>query len=164
VLVSPRVAPAEPPRDVPSVFYVAKSENRNQVHYGIRLDAACAPAGSQPVFAYWRMLERGPGATEPLLAREVGAYGFAEQHVVRRGDGGGQVSLRLRALPGRVITIATGARDGRCEATASTVIDGARASLDSVFAQLRWPFGVAYLELSGRALAGGRTLRERISE
>jgi hypothetical protein len=163
-LAFPRVAPAEPPRDVASVFYVAKSENRNQVHYGIRLDTACEPVGAEPVFAYWRMLEHGPGATEPLLAREVSAYGVAEQRVVRRGTGGAQVLLRLRALPTRLITIATASRDGRCEASASTVIGGASASLDSVFAQLRWPFGVAYLELSGRALTGGRALRERVSE
>jgi hypothetical protein len=164
-LLSPRLAPAEPTqREVPSVFHVAKSENRNQVHYGIRLDAACDPAGPEPVYAYWRMFEHGPSATEPLLSREVGAYGFAEQRVVRRGAGGGQVLLRLRALPNRLITIATAMRDGRCEAVASTVIGGARASLASVFAQLRWPFGVAYLELSGRALADGRELRERVSE
>jgi hypothetical protein len=163
--VPPGLAQAEPPtRDVQSVFHVAKSENRNQVHYGIRLDAACDPAGPEPVYAYWRMLERGPGATEPLLSREVGAYGLAEQRVVRRGVGVGQVVLRLRALPSRLITVATTLRDGRCEAVASTVIGGTSASLDGVFAQLRWPFGVAYLELSGRALADGRELRERVSE
>jgi hypothetical protein len=54
------------------------------------------------------------------------------------------------------------ARDGRCEAVASTSIEGNRASLHHVFAQLRWPFGVAYLELEGHAL-DGRVLRERIS-
>ena len=165
VLASPREAPAGPTaQDVPSVFHIAKSENRNQVHYGIRLDADCNPAGREPVYGYWRMLERGPGATEPLLSREVGAYGFAEQRVVRRGTGGGQVILRLKALPSRVIVIATARREGRCEAAASTVIGGAPASLDSVFAQLRWPFGVAYLELAGRALADGRGVRERVSD
>jgi hypothetical protein len=79
-------------RAVQSIFFIAKSENKNQVHYGIRLDEACSPAGDSPMFAYWRMLERGP------------------------------------------------------------------------FAQLRWPLGVDYLVLTGRAIADGRILRERVSD
>jgi hypothetical protein len=150
--------------EVASVFFIAKSENRNQVHYGVRLDAACAPADERPVFAYWRMLERGPLATEPLLSREVGAYGFADQHVLERTASGGRVSVRLHALPARPIELVTRAHDGSCEAVATTVIGGAPASLARVYAQLRWPFGVDYLELSGRALADGRPLRERLSD
>ncbi len=41
------------------VFSIAKSENKNQVQYVVRLDAHCAPVGPAPVFAYWRMLEKG---------------------------------------------------------------------------------------------------------
>jgi len=158
------VARGEAGRDVASVFLVAKSENRNQVHYGVHLDASCAPVGSVPIFAYWRMLERGPLATEPLLRREVDAYGFAEQRVVERSADGGRVTLRLHALPGRPIAIQTGSRDGACEAAATTVIGGVPASLRSVYAQLRWPFGVDHLVLSGRSLADGRAVEERVSE
>ena len=151
-------------RDVPSVFHVAKSENRNQVHYGVHLDAACAPSGAMPAFAYWRMFEHGPLATEPLLDREVGAYGFADQRVTERGPDGGRIALRLRALPSRPIMVWTGHRDDSCEATATTWIGGAPAVLESVFVQLRWPFGVARLVLSGRRLADGRPLQETLSE
>jgi hypothetical protein len=158
-----RVARGDAAHDVASAFFVAKSENRNQVHYGVHLDAACAPAGAAPVFAYWRMLEQGPLATEPLLRREVDAYGFAEQRVVERGAEGGRVTLGLRALPGRSISIQTGSREGKCEAVAVTGIGGAPASLRRVFVQLRWPFGVDHLELSGRALADGRWVEERIA-
>ncbi len=150
-------------RDVPSVFFVAKSENRNQVHYGVHLDASCAPVGAQPLYAYWRMLEHGPHATEPLLSREVPAYGIAEQRVLERTAGGGRVLIRLNALPGRAIVITTGGHDGACEASATTVIDGTRASLRSVYAKLRWPFGVDYLLLSGRSLADGRALEEKLA-
>ena len=65
-LVAPIARPADPEpvdpegRSLGSVFFVAKSENRNEVHYGFALDAACSPAGPAPVFAYWRMRERGP--------------------------------------------------------------------------------------------------------
>jgi hypothetical protein len=159
-------APArgEPGRDVASIFYVAKSENRNQVHYGVHLDSACAPAGPDPVYAYWRMLEHGPLATEPLLSREVGAYGFVEQHVIERGPAGGRTVVRLHALPGRPITITASSHDGRCEAVATAVIGGMPASVANVFAQLKWPFGVDYLVLRGRALADGRALQERLSD
>ena len=150
--------------DVASAFFVAKSENRNQVHYGVHLDATCSPSGSAPVFAYWRMLEHGPGATEPLLSREQPAYGIAEQRVIERRADGGRLFVRLRALSDRPIEIVTGPREGGCEVTATTVIDGAPAALGSVFAQLRWPFGVDYLLLSGRSLADGRALHERLAK
>ena len=96
-LVAPIAQPAgqEPAaRIVRSVFFVAKSENHNEVHYGIALDATCTPAGPAPVFAYWRMRERGPLATEPLLSREVAAYGVGDPQKVERGR-----SRRPRRLP-----------------------------------------------------------------
>jgi hypothetical protein len=159
----PGVARSQEAPDVPSVFFIAKSENKNQVHYGVHLDASCAPLGRAPVFAYWRMLEHGPRATEPLLEREIGAYGFADQRVLTREPHGGRVEVRLRALPGRPIVIDTTAGEGgSCVATATTTIGGVPASLASVYAKLGWPFGVDYLVLSGRGLADGRELRERI--
>ena|SRR5579859_5096822 len=164
VVVAPIARPAGPEqgRSVRSVFFVSKSENRNQVHYGVTLDGSCAPAGSAPVFAYWRMRERGPLATEPLLSHEVAAYGVAEPQQVERGEGGGRVVFRLNAIPRRAIAI-DAAPDGQgCVATARVMIGGTAAALTSVFVQLRWPFGVDYLELSGRALPDGRVVRERL--
>jgi hypothetical protein len=163
-LVSPIVRPAAPEqgRSVRSVFFVAKSENRNQVHYGVALDASCTPAGPAPVFAYWRMRERGPLATEPLLSLEVPAYGVAEPQQVERGERGGRVVFRLNALPKRAIAIDASSDGPVCVATARAVIGGAAAALTSVFVQLRWPFGVDYLELSGRTIPDGRVVRERL--
>jgi hypothetical protein len=108
------------------------------------------------------MLERGPLATEPLLPLEVGAYGVGEQRVLARGESGGQVSVRLRALSSRTITIDSRPAGEACVAAASTYIAGTPAALTSVYAQLGWPFGVAYLMLSGRGLSDGREVRERI--
>jgi hypothetical protein len=151
-------------RDLTSIFYIAKSENRNQVHYAMHLDTSCSPVGQAPIEAYWRMLERGPRATEPLLSREVSAYGFAEQRLVERGPGGGRVYLRLQALPARPIVVETSAgRGGDCEAVARTIIAGVPAGLTQVFVQLRWPFGVEYVLLSGHALADGHPVQERLS-
>jgi hypothetical protein len=157
-------------RDVQSVFFIAKSENKNQVHYGIRLDGACSPVGRSPVFAYWRMLERGPFATEPLLGHETPAYGFAGQHVVtrdeanfvpRRGEGG-RVRVTLHALAERPILVESSADGDACVASARMIIGGVPASLKSVFVQLRWPFGVDSLVLWGRAVDDGRLLREKV--
>ena len=164
-LVAPVVRPAEPEPVEPgvrSVFFVAKSENRNEVHYGIALDAACAPTGPAPVFAYWRMRERGPLATEPLLSREVSAYGVTEPQQVERGERGGRVVFRLNALPRRSIAIDAAPGAHGCTATARAMIGGTAAALTSVFVQLRWPFGVDYLVLSGLAGPDGRVVRERV--
>jgi hypothetical protein len=149
-------------RDVASVFFVAKSENRNQVHYGVHLDPSCAPAGRSPVFAYWRMFENGPLATEPLLQREVRAYGFVEQRVLAREPGAGRVAVTLQALPGRPIVIASTAAGAACLASATTNIGGVPAFLTSVYAKLSWPFGIESLTLSGRGVADGRELHERV--
>jgi len=159
-----RAQRAEHGRRVDSVFFIAKSENRNQVHYGIWLDDACAPRGDAPVFAYWRMFERGPLASEPLLAREVPAYGVAEQRVLVRGDDGGSVLVTLHALPERPILFEARRSGDSCVATARATIGGATAWLTSVFVQLRWPWGVAYMDLSGRGGADGRPVRERVAE
>jgi hypothetical protein len=150
--------------DVTSVFFIAKSENKNQVHYGIHLDADCAPSGSAPVFAYWQMLERGPSVTEPLLSREIPAYGFASQQVSSRGATGGTVTVTLRALPERAIVVTSWRKDGVCAASAQTTIAGVPALLTRVYVQLRWPFGVESLTLDGFATPDRHAVRERIAK
>ena len=150
------------PHSIHSVFFIAKSENKNQVHYGIRLDEACAPAGNAPVWAYWRMLERGPFEIEPILAREVPAYGFV-QSTVSRDRQGGRVVLTLNALPKRPIAIDSSPGGAACVAAAKTTIGGAPASLTSVFVQLRWPAGIEYIMLWGRA-ADGLVVHERVAK
>jgi hypothetical protein len=156
------VAGAEESNDVRSVFFVAKSENKNQVHYGVHMGADCAPSGPAPVFAYWQMLEKGPGATEPLLGMEAPAYGFASQRVTAIGPSGGTVLVTLRAMPERPIVVTTRRQGGSCVAVAETQIDGASALLTRVFVQLRWPFGVESLTLDG--YAGGHAVRERMKK
>jgi Domain of unknown function (DUF4833) len=147
---------------VPSVFFVAKSENRNQVHYGIHLDDQCAPVGDAPVYAYWRMFERGPSATEPLLPRENRAYGIAEQRVLERGPRRGRTRVTLNALTSRAMVVESYSDGTRCVARALMPIDGAPSVLGDVFVQLRWPFGVAYMLVSGHALDGGAVVNERV--
>jgi hypothetical protein len=130
--------------EIPSLFFISKTENRNQVHFSARVDAACGPVGPAPVQAYWRMLERGPLVTEPLLPREERAYGIARQTVE-----GGVIRLTLRAIPTRPIVVRTWrAPDGKCLSASSTVIAGFNARLFNVHVVLKW-FGVEHLVLTG---------------
>ncbi len=161
-LVAPLVRAGGAPDDMRSVFFVAKSENKNQVHYGIRLDEGCGPVGGAPVYAYWRMLEHGPFATEPLLAREIRAYGIVEETVLERDAVGARTRVTLQALKSRPLVVESSGEGGRCAARATLPIAGVEATLTSVFVQLRWPWGVSYLLLSGRSVADGTPVRERV--
>ncbi|HEY2370432.1 MAG TPA: DUF4833 domain-containing protein [Polyangiaceae bacterium] len=142
-------------KTIPSALFVSKSENKNQVHYGVRVDERCAFTSPNPVFPYWKMLERGPDATEPLLSREESAYGIAHQHV--NGD---SVTVTLRALPARPITIRIARTDSGCVASAETTIDGQSARLFNVHVALGF-LHVDHLVITGWA-SDGHVLRERV--
>jgi hypothetical protein len=146
-----------------AAFTIAKSENKNQVQYAVRVDDHCVPASGEPAFAYWLMLEQGPTRTEALLPQEGEAYGIASQAVTERARDGGEVRLFLRAVPSRAIVVDTSRTPGgACRAVATTVIAGAPAHLFNVYARLKWPFGVDYLLLQGWSIDGRRLLKEKL--
>ncbi len=149
------------PYDVARLFSISKSENSNEVVYGVRLDDSCTPRGESPVFAYWEMLERGPGVTEPLLDRELRAYGIASQRVLVRGPAGGSVDLVLRAMPTRHILVRTDRVERACRALPSLSVGGTDAYLYDIYVKLR-PLGIGALLLSGRTTDGTRVVHERI--
>jgi hypothetical protein len=148
-------------RELP-LFTIAKSENKNQVQYAIRVDEHCAPEPGAPVFAYWRMLEKGSDRTEPLLARELDGYGIASQAVVARDAEGGRVSLVLRAVRSRTILVETWHSAAGCQAVATVPIGGVPAHLFNVYAKLRWLFGVEYLLLQGWSMDGTHVIKEKL--
>jgi hypothetical protein len=94
----------------------------------------------------------------------VPAYGVSEPQRVDRAERGGRVVFTLNALPKRAIAIDAAPDGAGCIATAKIMIGGTAAALTSVFVQLRWPFGVDHLELTGRAIPDGRMLRERLAD
>lgn len=148
-------------REVPSVFFIAKSENKNQVHFAVAVDARCAPLGDAPVRPYWRMLEKGPAVTEPLLAREQGPYGLASQEVLTRTAEGGSVRVTLKAVPGRPVTIETVREsDGTCSYETRMTIASKPGRLQYVYVKLAF-VSIDYLLLVGKDDAGG-ALKERI--
>src|SRR5215471_18941876 len=114
LLATTSVARAD--QTISSVMFVTKSENKNQVHYGLRLTDACGFASSSPMYAYWKMLEKGANVTEPILSREERAYGIAKQEVA-----GDVLTVVLRGVPARPIRIHVArGDDGKCTATAET--------------------------------------------
>lgn len=98
-----------------SIFYISKSDNGNQVHYGIRLAPDCSPQGSNPVYPYWKLENK---KTENLLEMEQPAFGIASQSV-----SGNQVILEINGLKNnginRLITVKTfRAPNNTCQARA----------------------------------------------
>jgi hypothetical protein len=159
--------PSEPkatPGTLVPVFSIAKSENRNQVEYVVLVDDHCAPRGPTPVSAHWRMFERGPMATEPILPVEVAAYGLASESVIARDASGGQVRVVLRALTSRPLIVETSrGSDGACRALAHVSIAGAPANLFNVYVHLRWD-GLDYLLLQGWSPDGSHVVREKLAK
>jgi hypothetical protein len=153
----PHTASATQLTELPSILVIAKSSNKNQVHYAELVDDSCVPAGRSPVHPYWRMLERGPAATEPLLDREQRMLGLARQEI--EGD---TVQIVVRAMPQRPITIRTWrGPDGGCSSSTEMTIAGVRARLDSVYVRQRL-FGIDYILLTGWS-KDGAVVRERVS-
>jgi hypothetical protein len=146
-------------QDVRSVFFVARSTNKNQVHYGVHVDAACRPVGTEPIYGYWRMLENR-GELEPILAMEQPAYGVGKVELVE-GSGSPAVRVRLRAFPERQLLVTIDKSEGGCAAVATTTIGGAEARLSFVYVKLKWPFGIDYILLRGSTL-DGRPIQETI--
>jgi len=150
------------PNDVASLFTVSKSENKNQVVYAIHLDAQCAPLGEAPVFAYWRMNEKGPDAIEPLLAVEEKAYGIERQRIVSSGGAGAKMEVALKAMPSRPIVIDTAMRAGSCKAWSTMPIAGETSFLYDVYVKLIGP-RVEYLVISGWSADRSRVVHERLT-
>jgi len=150
---------AQPRTDPGSVFHIERNKNRNEVHYGIRLDPACEPDGAEPVYNYWLRLEDGPGITKPVTLFQQVGYGISEQSVTAQG-----VRVVLRAMPQRPITIRTSREGEKCKADASIEIAGASARFDHayVFAEagLVKPT-VKYVELFG-VRADGTAAHEHV--
>jgi len=148
-----------------SAFHVDSNQSRNQVHYGVHIDARCHPEGDEPAYNYWLRLGHGdlPGTTRPLSFLQQVAYGFKTQRV--RSDG--RVEFRLRALPERLFTIRTApapAAEG-CKIETFVTIDSKEAFLDKVFVfadeGILLP-EVRYIELSGHT-NDGHAVYEKIN-
>lgn len=170
VWVLHRPLAASPQRDalagnpIGSVFFIAKSENRNQVHYAVLVDGHCRPRGERPVYGYWRDYEDGPDVTSPLLDREQSAYGLTAPRSIRRAQAGGRVQIGLRGFPDRPLTIETFRVQDRCRARALTTIAGSPAVLRSIYVELGFLFSIDYVLIRGYRVSDSRPVQEKVDD
>lgn len=148
--------------DVPTIFFISKSDDKNRVDYGIRLDADCAPVGNDAVFPYWRELENPPVRIHGINFLERIPYGISDQGLVRRFATGAEYSIRLRQLD-RVVGVSLRKQtDGTCTATPRARVGGVTAILVSVFVKLTGPMSVAYIDIHGKDFNSGAPIDERV--
>src|SRR5262249_46885084 len=123
------------PRDIATVFFIAKSDDHNRVDYGMRLDENFVPlpGAGFPSWHGFQPKER----THALGAFEHRAYGIDTQQLLSRRRDGADYLVKLKRLD-RPITITTSKEpDGRCVAVAYTKIDNVgTAEFSDAFAQL----------------------------
>ena len=154
----PEVRAAAQTPQTHDLFVLTRNKNRNQVHYAVRVDAGCRPAGADPVIAYWLRLEEGPNVTRGLSGLQRShAYGVRHQHLTPDG-----VRFEIVAEPGRIIVAHTRREGQTCRAWATTSIGGEGAVLTGI--QVQAAEGgliprVQYVRLSGRD-ASGRQVTE----
>lgn len=138
------------PHDVHSAFHVAKSENKNEVHYAVRLDAACRPQGKTPVFAYWRRLKKGLRVDEPLTGPGVRVYGASGEQTVTATATGGRVKMYVKALKELPVDIQVDKGKTGCVAVPHVKLKGEYARLSYAFLQLgRFGINVKYVDVWG---------------
>lgn len=142
------------------LFFVRRNTNRNEVHYAIHLSPDSGlPDGPRPLTGYWKMFEKGPDVTEPILLVEQMAFGIRSQR--REGD---NFVMVLNALPEREIRIEPEPGEtGRY--TARMVIAGKIARLTDFYVQADAGFlmpKVRYLDINGEA--DGQPVTERINK
>jgi hypothetical protein len=153
-----------PAAPVHAILRIDKSENRNQVFYGARVDAACRPKGANPIFAYWRMRERGPNITENLLDHEQQAYGIETQRVLALSNQGGSVRVQLRAWPDRPIQLQLFRATNGCVARALLDIQRTPAILQSIYIDIGFLFSVNYALLRGIRSTDGTPIHEKLQK
>jgi Domain of unknown function (DUF4833) len=160
----PNLDPPFGPFDLQTVFYIEKSNDKDRVDYGMRLDQHCVPLDDRAVFPYWRELQHPPPVrAHPLKFFQYVAYGFTEQRLLSRSKTGGQYRVLLKQV-NRPIVIVTGQDAARrCTATAYVRLEGvAAARLDHIFAQVAGAMSVDYIDVHGFDPKTGRALVERM--
>jgi Domain of unknown function (DUF4833) len=154
------------PSDIPTVFFISKSDDHNRVDYGMRLTASCAPVNNDAVFPYWREFENSPPVrTKPLGTFAHLGYGISEQRLVRGGRPDAAYLLRLKQFRQRPVWITTSLNDsGHCQARARVAIGAVPfAVLSSIFVKLAGPLSVEYIIVKGHDPATGKAIEEKIA-
>lgn len=148
------------PHDVATVFSIGKSDDGNEVQYAARLDASCTLVGKEPIFGYWRLHDSGPGVTKEMGWLDQFGYGISSQKVAA---GGHRVTIVLKTASAHPIDVEVKREGERCVATPLATIGGQRAELQRIYLKLSGPLSVAWVSITGVAVAGGDPLSERLT-
>ncbi|MGE0785080.1 MAG: DUF4833 domain-containing protein [Sandaracinaceae bacterium] len=149
--------------DIATVFFIAKSDDRNRVDYGVRVNERCRPDGNAPMFGYWRRFEPNQPPLGDLNAMDRSVYGIASQRVRTRAPGGTWIEMRLAALSDeRVLTLVRPREGGGCDASARVTLQGHELLLDHLFVQLGGLSGVDHVTVFGTDASTGRERRVRL--
>jgi hypothetical protein len=153
------------PFDVQTVFYISKSNDKDRVDYGMRLDQHCAPVGDSAVFPYWRELQHAPPVrSHPITFFQYAAYGFSEQRPLEKTNTGGKYLVQLKQVNRPIVIVTQQGPDSQCIATAYTrvqAVEGAR--LEYIFAKVAGLMSVDYLDVHGIDTKTVQALVERLS-
>ena len=160
---TPTLAQPKKERVIPTVFFIAKSSNRNQVHYGLHVDEHCKPVGKRPAFEYWKDFEVSATATSKLSSLEQNVYGISSQKL-SKGNTKDSYRMRLRigALPKKIIDVIVRQEESACKATAYTRIHGKSRALHHIYLELSGIFNtnVDALELHAQRSKGKKPIVE----
>jgi len=154
------------PNDIPTVFFISKSDGEGQVDYGLRLDEACVPVGDEAVVPYWREYENFIylGGTHALGWLDRRAYGVAGQRIAKRSAEGTEIVIRLKPMSRELTISVSKGSDGRCRAVARTTIGTvAAAEFASAYIKLKSSLSVEYVELRGKHPDTGEPITERMT-
>ncbi len=160
----PNLKPPFGPYDVQTAFYIAKSNDKDRVDYGLRLDQYCAPVGDNAVFPYWRELQHAPPMRSHKISfMQYAAYGFSEQRVLAKSRTGGRYLVQLKQVDRPILIVTRQDGDGHCSATSYARIQGVKsARLDYIFAKVAGLMSVDYIDVHGTDTKTGRALVERM--
>jgi hypothetical protein len=156
--------------DIPTVFYISKSDDKNRVDYGIRLDQRCAPVKDESVFQYWRHFQPPDNGTQTHLLGtfEYIPYGISEQRSLHKTQTGGVHLMKLRQFDKTPIAIITKKEaDGKCTSQARAIINGKEAELTYIYVKLGKGGlvpSVDYVDVHGKDLETGADISARMNK
>jgi Domain of unknown function (DUF4833) len=116
-----------------SIFLITKSDNGNQVHYGVQTNPDCSLKTPKPVYPYWKLAN---GRLEYLLALEVPAFGIASQSM-----SGNKVVIEVNGFKSRgifkpIMMQSTRLNNQGCQISAFTKINGETTQLQQIHIDL----------------------------
>lgn len=142
------------------VFHIKRNKNSNLVQYSAHVEkTTCQAKNSGPVYVFWRNLEVSPTDTSNILFIEKPAYGIKSQSFQ-----GGELHLRLYALPEKLISVEFTKFGDQCKAIPYVDINNERAILDEVyvFAKERWYWKPKVLWIEIRGTRFGKPVTEKL--